>query len=122
MKSILGATRKHGLVFHRSGRIDLSALVVRTLGLAAGDVVDCIVDEDENVYIYKKYAATEVVGRHEATTYRDSFNSQCLRCNSVRLAHHILSLCNAAACAKLAIGSAADIPPYGKCLNIIIAR
>ena len=122
MKSILGPTKRHQIVFYRSGRIDISALVVRTLQLAAGDVVDCVVDDDENIYLYKKYSGSEVVGRHEATTYRDSFNSSCLRCNSVRLTQHILDLCSASACAKLAIGTTADIPPYGKCLNIIISR
>ncbi len=66
MVSVLGErTRKADIKVRRNGRIDISARVVRMLGIRPGDVVDLAVDDGE-YYLYVRRRHSEGVhGRHE---------------------------------------------------------
>lgn len=68
MKSILPNSRKHDIVFHASGKIDISAHVARSLSLAPGDVID-IAQEADEWYIYVKLRSGSYVGRHDGRVW-----------------------------------------------------
>lgn len=66
MISLLGSSsRRHGITFHPSGRIDICASLARTLRLDQGDVLDIIHYEGE-YYLYVRHKAAELVGQHLA--------------------------------------------------------
>ncbi len=92
MKSILGNTRKPDITFYSNGRIDITAGVVRQLGLSLGDVIDVMTDSEE-YYLYVKYRTP--IGRHEASVYPTGKNSHNFRTYSQSLCRAIYSECKA---------------------------
>lgn len=76
MGSIIGgSTRRHDLVFYRSGRIDIMARVVKAIGINEGDVID-IYREDEEYYLYIRARSDRVTGRHKARCFSANKNSK----------------------------------------------
>ncbi len=51
MNQLIGQKRKHDVVWHRSGKIELSAYVVKELGIARGDSIGVMGDKGE-YYLY----------------------------------------------------------------------
>lgn len=102
MKSILGNTRKPDIIFHASGKIDITSGVVSRLRLCAGDVIDIMTDDDE-YYLYVKHRAP-VVGKHEGVVYFSNRHGRHCRTSSVRLCREMLKECNAKDIARLVVG------------------
>ena len=84
MESLLKTTRRPDIAFYRNGRIDISASVVKALGLQRGDSIDVTTDGYEYL-LYVSHRAGN--GRFEAqclpTNIKKSTNS--FRAHSVRL-------------------------------------
>jgi hypothetical protein len=118
MQSILGNTRKADIVFHSSGRIDITARVAKSLGLQHGDVVDIMLNSGE-WYLYIKYHAP-VYGRHEGMAYRSNARGNHFRVWSKALCNAILKECQASDKVKLCVSDPVDLYIYGKALPIII--
>lgn len=85
MTSILGNTRKPDVSFYRNGRIDITARVVKALGIEKGDVIDVAMDGDEYL-LYVAHKGKDVAGAHEARCYPSNVrNTHNYRCHSKRL-------------------------------------
>lgn len=117
MLSILGNTRKADIIFNSGGRICISARVAKLLDLSNGDVIDIATDEYET-YLYVKHHAP-VVGRHEGMVFRSNKRGKHCVASSVTLCRYILSLCGGGNKVSLCLGTAVELPPYGKALPII---
>lgn len=102
MKSILGNTRKPDVIFHASGRINITSGVASRLRLSAGDVIDILTDGEE-YYLYVKHRAP-VVGKHEGVVYFSNANGRHCRVSSIRLCRFMLQECNANDIARLTVG------------------
>lgn len=121
MQSILGNTRRHDLVFHVSGRIDLSASVGKQLSLKNGDSVD-IAEHSGEYYLYVKTRNSDRLGRHIAqcfSTNKRLHTCNTFRCQSRKLAQAVLQLCNLHQKACIAVGQALEIENYGICIPLI---
>ena len=103
MKSILGNTRKPDVIFHASGRINITSGVASRLRLSAGDVIDILTDGEE-YYLYVKHRSPVVVGKHEGAVYYSNKHGKHCRASSVRLCREILKICNADGIARLSAG------------------
>lgn len=79
MISILSHTRRHDISLYPSGRIDISARVVRLLQLASGDVIDFALD-DKEMFLYVRHRAGTYSGRHRAVIYATSNHRGTMRC------------------------------------------
>lgn len=117
MQSILINSRKADIIFRRSGRINISARVAKSLGLACGDVIDIMEDHGE-YYLYIKHHAP-VVGRHEGMVMRSNKSGNHFIAHSVTLSRYILSKCELYNTARLCCGEAINLPNYGTALPII---
>lgn len=106
MTSILHNTRRHDITFRANGCIDITSRVGKALDLRTGDVVDVAVDGRE-CYLYVKYRAGVVVGRHEAQVYptnRAKRRGFSMRCHSKRLCAAVLEMCGVDDVARLMTG------------------
>lgn len=124
MKHLLDNTRRHDITFNADGRIEISAHITRALDLRPGDVIDVAVDErHRECYLYVKYRAQQLSGRHRAQCYRTGRGRTCnsLRAHSVELCRQMLDMrgCSASQ-ARLPVGDPVEIPGTGKALPIII--
>ena len=63
MKSVLGNARKPDIIFHASGKIDITSGIVSRLRLSVGDVIDILTD-DEEFYLYVKHRSP-MAGKYE---------------------------------------------------------
>lgn len=117
MQSILINSRKADIIFRRSGRINISARVAKSLGLACGDVIDIMEDHGE-YYLYIKHHAP-VVGRHEGMVMRSNKSGNHFIAHSVTLSRYILSKCDLYNSARLCCGEALTLPNHGTALPII---
>lgn len=102
MHSIIGNTRRTDIVFHKSGRIDISALVAKEIGLKNGDVIDIMVDGVE-WYIYIKHHSSSI-GRHRAAAFATNVRGKNFRVWSKTLCNAVLKECNATDMVKLYTG------------------
>ena len=102
MKSILGNTRKPDIIFHASGKIDITSSVVSRLRLTAGDVIDILTDGEE-FYLYVKYRS-QIAGKHEARIMYSGMYGRHSRAFSVRLCRVILKECKTDNIARLSVG------------------
>jgi hypothetical protein len=91
MKSLLGITRRSDVIFRANGHFDLTARVVKALGISAGDVVDVLCDGTE-YYLYVACHASEQGGRYEARCYpsKAKGHSNHYRGSSARLCRAML--------------------------------
>ncbi len=124
MKHLLENTRRHDITFNADGRIEISSRVTRALDLRQGDVIDVAVDErHRECYLYVKYRAGQLSGRHQAQCYRTGKGHTCnsLRAHSVELCRQVLDMRGFSATqARLPVGDPVEIPGTGKALPIII--
>lgn len=118
MQSLLGNnSRKADIVFFSSGRIDISARIVKSLNLSCGDVLDIMMDGCE-YYLYVKHRAP--FGRYEAMVFPSNKRGHHFRTNSIRLSTAIIRASGADGTAKLCVGSPVFSGIYGTMLPIII--
>lgn len=120
MKSILGNTRKADIVFHPSGRIDITSRVAKSLDLQHGDIIDIMFGEGE-WYLYIKHHAP-TVGRHEGMAFRTNTKGRHYRASSKTLCTEILRISNRSEKVKLCCGQPVTMPIYGAALPIIINK
>lgn len=104
MQSVLGSTRKVDLVFHRSGRIDITAHVANILSLSRGDVIDILTDDTET-YLYVRLRSP-LIGRHEGMVYPSNKSGNHFRTSSKTLCRFILDKCGRLDSASLFVGQA----------------
>lgn len=97
MTSLLPNSRRPDLTVNISGRIDITSHIARALLLQPGDVIDVCCNERE-FYLYVRYDAANVVGRHEGRCYPTSRHGRggSYRTWSVRLAKALRTACGAA--------------------------
>lgn len=118
MQSILGNTRKADIVFHSSGRIDITARVAKSLRLCHGDVVDITCGGEW--YLFVKHRAP-TVGRHEGMVFRSNAKGNHFRVWSRTLCRAVLDVCGATGDkVKLCVGEPVSHSVYGVMLPIII--
>lgn len=120
MKSVLGNTRKPDLIFHKNGRINVSARVARLLNITHGDIVD-IMELTEEYYLYVRGRAPHV-GRHEGMAYRSNKRGNHFIVSSRRLCDFILRLCRESDEVRLCCGELCLLRPEGKQALPIITR
>lgn len=118
MQSVLGNTRKADIVFHASGRIDITARVAKSLDLQHGDVIDIMLGYGE-WYLYVKHRSPKV-GRHEGMAFRSNGRGNHFRVWSKTLCNAILKECKISDKVKLCVGLPVNLKIYGKALPIII--
>ena len=104
MQSVLGNTRKIDLVFHRSGRIDITAHVAKILLLSRGDVID-ILAGDAETYLYVRLRSP-LIGRHEGMVYPSNKRGSHFRTSSKSLCRFILDKCGKQDSVSLFVGQA----------------
>ena len=92
MESVLITTRKHDVVFHRNGQIDLGKRIVHELDLHAGDIIDILYGDREH-YLYCKRRHTDITGTHHAQCH-PAHRGRALRVFSVQLTNHVFSIFN----------------------------
>lgn len=118
MQSILGDTRKADIIFHSSGRIDITSHVARTIGLQHGDVVDIMLCAGE-WYLYVKYHGP-LLGRHEGMAFRTNSKGNHFRVWSKALCNALLHECKVTDRVKLCVGAPVEIDYHGTALPIIV--
>ena len=118
MTTTLENTRRPDITFHTSGRIDITARVVKALSLLPGDVIDIAHDASE-YYLYVKHRNT--VGRHEAQCSPTYKGRTChnLRAHSKRLCMAVINV-NGNSVARLPVGDPINHPSLGVALPVII--
>lgn len=119
-RRILENSRKPDLTFHRDGRIDITARISNMLDLKSGDVIDILFD-GEDWFMYVKYRAGEVVGRHEAQchpTNRGKKRCRNFRTNSKRICNAVLEM-SGGDTARIIAGESREYANIGKAVIII---
>lgn len=91
MKSLLQSTRRPDITFHSSGRIDITARLVRMLGIGRGDVIDVKTDGMEYI-LYVRHRASDISGAYEAQCYpTNNGRTHNFRCHSRRLCRALIN-------------------------------
>lgn len=86
MTSLLPVSRRPDITVNAAGRIDITARVARILQLNPGDVID-VCQNGPEYFLYVRFRAPEVVGRHEGQCRPSSRSGNgSYRTWSVRLA------------------------------------
>lgn len=123
MQSILGHTRKADITFHRNGRIDISAIVTKSLGLNAGDVLDICMSDYGEYYLVIAQKAINTNGNHRAkvfVTKKGRKHNRNMRTYCVKLCKAMLELHQTAnEKVSFAVGSPVKDAVYGLVLPII---
>ena len=98
MTSLLNkSTRRADVTFFQSGRIDITARVVKLLDLQPGDVIDIAVSGGEYL-LYVRTKAAQVIGNHSGqvrTTKKYSCSRYSLnfRAYNKQLCHNLREVC-----------------------------
>lgn len=127
MVSIIGeTTRKHDIIFHRSGRIDILSRVSKALDIQGADLIDIAV-EDGEYYLYVRGKAKDSFGRHEgrcfSTKKTSKSSSRHLRAHSKKLTNAIMSKFPNLNRVRISAGSVIDnAPSIGKAIILIVNR
>lgn len=121
MTTTLENTRKPDITFHATGRIDITARVVKVLSLHPGDVIDIAHDGGE-YYLYVKHRSA--IGRHKAQCYATYKGKTCnnLRAHSKQLCLAVLNINGNDNEARLPVGEPITHTTLGITLPIIIKR
>lgn len=92
MTSLLDDSRKPDITFHSSGRIDITARVVKLLEICQGDVIDVMTDGLEYM-LYVRHRAANISGAHEAQCYPTNRGRRTrnFRCHSRRLCQTLIA-------------------------------
>ncbi|MBO7280559.1 MAG: hypothetical protein J6V00_05270 [Bacteroidaceae bacterium] len=118
MTSLLPNTRRPDIIFHSSGRIDISAHIAKQLNIRSGDVIDIMADRGE-YYLYVRTRAA--IGRHEAqcfVTNNRAKHCHSLRAYSTRLCRAILALTGSNTKASLPCGTPGE-QSFGTAIPVI---
>ncbi len=91
IQSILGNTRRADISFSKTGKIDITARIVKALGIERGDIIDIMVGGGE-YYLYVSAHASQICGRHEAQCYPSKRGGHHFRAYSRRLCAAILKI------------------------------
>lgn len=123
MKSLLGTLRRPDVIFRADGHFDLTARVVRALGISPGDVVDILVDGCEYYLYVARHAADNPCGRFKAQVFPSKPKGGGLhfRGSSSRLCRAVLSASNAVGRAALPCGDV-TVDSQGRRLLPVIVR
>lgn len=123
MTSLLEDSRRPDITFHNDGRIDITARLVRKLGIGKGDVIDVKTDGIE-YFLYVRHRAADLSGTHEAQCYpTNSGKSHNFRCYSARLCKALIGKVAASAKQlKLQAGSTVELPVICKPAVPLITR
>ena len=122
MKSLLGKVRRPDVIFRDDGHFDLTARVVRLLGLSPGDVVDVLTDGCEYYFYVRCHAEQASGGRYEARVYPSSSKGgHHYRGYSRRLCEAMLKAAGATKKVCLPCGTSIT-DSEGRCLLPIIVR
>jgi predicted aspartyl protease len=116
MTSIVPKSRRPDITFTQSGCIELSARVVRALGIEAGDVID-IGREGREHYLYVAIRAADKVGRHRCEVRRVMRGERTSRVYSV--AHCRYFLADGQEKVSLPVGEVTEVGGY-KAMPIIV--
>lgn len=92
MTSILGTTRRHDIVFHANGRIDIGSRVAAALELRDGDSIDIMTSESE-FFLFVASRGAETDGKFEATCRPSKSGSRHFRAWSRHLSMAVLKEC-----------------------------
>lgn len=119
MTSILGNTRRPDIKFFSDGKIEITSTVAKQLSLQKGDVIDVVVHKGE-YYLVVRAKGDRLIGRHQAQCFPTNKNKVCrnFRAYSKQLCSAILDLTGTAE-ARLPIGEAITIEPYGNAVPLI---
>lgn len=93
MTFLLEHTRRPDITFRHSGRISISARVVRMLALRPGDSINFSIDGGEHFLLAVRHS--DASGRHFACCRRANPGSNYLVASSVRISRYFLDLCGA---------------------------
>ncbi len=104
MKSLLGTYRRSDVIFRADGRFDLTAGVVRALGIKAGDVIDIVTDDTEYYICVVRHAGILCGRRFEAQVFPSSKRGSHFRGFSRRLCRSVLDIAGADTKAALPCG------------------
>lgn len=117
MISVVGKSRKCDLSFYKSGRIDISASISKTLGLHGGEVIDILCDKEKGLFLYVKVRNPN--GKHKACVYRSNRHGCCFRANCRTITDAVLQECVVDDVARLAVGTPIINDQYGTMLPLI---
>ena len=122
MESLLGTVRRADIIFRANGRFDLTARVVRTLGIKPGDVIDVLRDEREYYLYVSRHFDSPSSARYEGQVFPSKKGVALhFRGSSRRLCTAMLSAANAVNRVALPCGDVI-VEPNGRRLLPIIVR
>lgn len=103
MKSLIPSSRKHDLVFHSDGRIDISAKIARVLSLNPGDIIG-ISEEQGEWFLHVRLRAGCYSGRHDGKVFPTARGRGTWRTQSVKMTSAILKASSSAGPLRLPCG------------------
>lgn len=118
MTSLLSNTRRPDIIFHSSGRIDISARIAKQLNIRSGDVIDIMTERGE-YYLYIRTRAA--IGRHEAqcfVTNNRAKHCHSFRAYSTRLCRTMLALTDSSVKVSLPCGAPSE-QAFGTAIPVI---
>ncbi len=122
MKKIIQGSRHADVTFHRDGRIDLTAHVVKALDLHEGDVIN-IAELGERYpehFIFVARRAVDATGRHSGICRPVKRGGNYQRVYSKCLTDYILHRCQASDSQALRVGAPTQLTGIGQALPLII--
>lgn len=114
---LLPSVRRHDIVFHRSGRIDISSNIVRQLNISPGDVIN-LMESDSEVWLYVCVSTQNKGGRYEAQCSPTKPGSRNFRAWSKRLCSRFVPENSKIKAVRFASGETQTINGF-KSINII---
>jgi len=123
MKSLMcGPRRRPDVIFHRSGRIEISARVSQTLGLVSGDSVDVMQEGREYYLVVHKRPAGPMPAAYQATVRPSKAGSGHMRAQCRALVLGVLGVLGGGSRAALSAGEPVDDGVYGRMVPLIMRR
>lgn len=116
IRRVVEDCRRADILFHGSGRIDITAGVAVSLGLAEGDVIG-LAEQGGECYLYRRFTA-DAPGRYKGRLHRTNKGSRYLRTWSGELCRHI-GLITGCDESYLMCGEPVLLPELGKVLPVI---
>lgn len=118
MHSLIGNSRKPDIMFHRNGKIDISAYAAKCLRLSDGDVIDVVQDFGEYL-ITVRQRASDTIGRHEGVCHRSNARGRHFRAYSKKLCTIMLNMAEAKHCVAFPVGEKRTIVGVGDVLHVV---
>lgn len=125
MTSLIDNTRRPDVTFHSSGRIDITAGVVKTLGLSPGDIINVATDGYEYL-LYVQTKADKVIGCHRGQVYpTNKSHNHFFRTHSRKLCEAVFKVVRGAGLSgqvRLPVGQAYHSKELDKMVVPLITR